>query len=89
MPLDSKGVGASTLIESAEKVKPTGPYVSAFRNQEEKEGKLLFPVIAIPVQSKDNSTFACPNTTSKGSYPKLPKFLLSDGKPARLTSQAF
>jgi len=55
-----EGAGASALIDSAEKIKPTGPFVSAFRRQDEKEGKLLFPAIAIPVQSKDESTFACP-----------------------------
>lgn len=54
------GAGPDALIDSAEKVEPTGPYVQTWKGQQEQDGQLLFPAIAIPVQRKDNSTFACP-----------------------------
>jgi hypothetical protein len=71
--------GSNALIEGAEKIKPYGPFVSVNRGQEEKDGKLLFPAIAIPVQSKDNSTFACPDSHLdylKVMLPKVTKILI-------------
>ena len=56
-----ESAGSDALIERAEIVKPTGLYVFTSRNQQVQGDKLVFPAIAIPVQRKDNSTFACPD----------------------------
>lgn len=48
------------LIEEASTIKLSNKYTLANRTETSKEGKLLFPAIAIPVRTKTASTFECP-----------------------------
>jgi len=52
--------GASALIEQAEEISLLNEWLTVNPNENERENKLLFPCIAIPVQTKSKNTFECP-----------------------------
>ena len=52
--------GPNALIEQAEKIRLMNEWLTVGPNENERGNMLLFPCIAIPVQTKTKNTFECP-----------------------------